>query len=109
MTKFINADKLKMFANLLRDVKVENPTASHYVCVEIAKIIFNEAKTAVKKAFRNLKALAYQISLDGLKEIILNGSDDKLAWECFNLKKRGEKFSASKIDFKPLFNRAYGN
>ncbi len=107
MTKFINVDKLKMFANLVRDVKQANPTATHYVCVEIAKVIWKEAKKVVKATFRNLKALAYQISLDSLKAIILDGSDDKLAWECFNLKKRGEKFSASKIDFKPLFNRTY--
>ena len=107
MKKFINTDKLRMFANLVTDVKIANPAATHYVCVEIAKVIWKEAKIVVKKAFRNLKALAYQISLDCLKAIILDGSDDKLAWECFNLKKRGEKFNASKIDFKPLFNRTY--
>ena len=106
-------NRLNKFNEVLKEVKEVNKDVAHYICVAIAKIIIAEAKEFAKKimtnTYRNLKALAYQISLDSLKEIILNGSDDKLAWECFNLKKQGNKFQASKIDFKPLFNRTYGN
>jgi hypothetical protein len=104
-------NSLNKFNEVLKEVKEVNKNVAHYICVEIAKIIIAEAKEFAKKimtnTYRNLKALAYQISLDSLIQIINNGTDDKLAWECFNLKKHGLKFQASKIDFKPLFNRTY--
>lgn len=69
------------------------------------KLEESNKKVSIK---RNLRGEAFQLSTDKLQELITNGNDDKLAWECFKLKKTGDKFTNFKGDFKPLFTRTYG-